>query len=279
MNGIRRVSEGSQAPMSLFGKAAIVTGGGGNIGAATALLLASRGARVMVADVDLGKAEEVVTRILGAGFAAAALQFDLREEGEIRSLIERTVSTFGGLDILHNNAADLSGDSLAQDQDVETMDVSRWDESFAVNVRGTMLCCKYALQVMRRQAGAAIINMASNLALQGHIVQVAYSSSKAAIIQMTRSIAASHGRYGVRCNSVSPGLTLTPGMEGRFPEKVVQAIKAETLTGRLGDVNDIASVVAFLASDEARHITGQNIVVDGGNSSHVPGFANLHESF
>ena len=265
--------------MSVSGKTAIVTGGGGNIGAASALLLASRGARVMVADLHLEKAQEVEAEILAAGFVASALQFDLKEEEKILSLIEGTVSTFGGLDILLNNAADLSAESLLQDHDVETIDVARWDQTFAVNVRGTMLCCKYALRAMPRHRGATIINMASNLALQGHLIQVAYSSSKAAIIQMTRSIAASHGRHGIRCNSVSPGLTRTSDMQARFPEMLMQSIKAETLTGRLGDVNDIAGVVAFLASEEAKHITGQNIVVDGGSSSHVPGFAQLSQLF
>lgn len=252
----------------LNGKVAIVTGGAGGIGSATAHLLAARGARVAVADLNVEGAEKVADAIGGLGIA-----LDLAEEGSIRAMVEATIRHFGRLDILHNNAADLSPDSSARDRDVESMDVALWDRVFRVNTRGTMLACKYALPIMVAQGGGAIINTASNLALQGQVIQAAYSASKAAILQLTRSIAASHGRRGIRCNAVSPGLVLTQAAAEHLPQALREAVESETLTPYLGAPADIAHVVAFLAGDEARYITGQNIVADGGTASHVPGFA------
>jgi len=157
--------------------------------------------------------------------------------------------------------------------------VEVWDRTFRVNVRGTMLCCKHALPHMPRHAGAAIINTASNLGLQGSIIQAAYSASKAAIIQLTRSVAASHGKLGIRCNAVSPGLVLTPNVKGTLPAAVQKIVEDDTLTPTLGEPLDIAYTVAFLASDEAKYITGQNIVVDGGTSAHIPGFSQMRALF
>lgn len=259
----------------LSGMVAAVTGGAGGIGSATAALLAKRGAHVVVADLDEAAARRVAALIGGA----LPLHLDLNEESSIAAMIEATLSRFGRIDILHNNAADLSPDSSARDRDVETMDAALWDRVFRVNVRGTMLACKHALPHMVRQGGGAIVNTASNLGLQGNVIQAAYGASKAAILQLTRAIAASHGRKGVRCNAVSPGLVLTPTAEAHLPQALRDAVQSETLTPYLGRPDDIAHVVAFLASDEARYITGQNVVADGGTVSHVPGFARLREIF
>jgi NAD(P)-dependent dehydrogenase (short-subunit alcohol dehydrogenase family) len=148
-----------------------------------------------------------------------------------------------------------------------------WDRTFRVNTRGTMLCCKYALSPMRKAGRGSIINTASNLALQGSVIQAAYSASKAAVIQLTRSIATSHGKLGIRCNTVSPGLTLSKAAAGTVPKAVREMVEADTLTPYLGDPIDIAHVVAFLASDEARYVTGQNFVADGGTAAHMPSYA------
>ncbi len=263
----------------LDGKAAIVTGAGGGIGAATAAAMAQLGARVLLADVDMEAAERAAQPILASGAEARVCRADLAEETSIRGMIDAALQAFGRLDVLHNNAADQSPALTSRDGDIEAMEPEVWDRVFHVNARGTMLCCKHALPLMVAQGGGSIINTASNLGLQGSIVQAAYGASKAAILQLTRSIAASHGKKGVRCNAVSPGLTLSPAALANLPAALRDIVEAETLTPYLGEPRDIAGMVAFLASDAARYITGQNIIVDGGTSTHIPGLAALRELF
>lgn len=256
------------------GKVAIVTGGAGGIGWATAQLLAARGARVVLADIAADRARELAATLPGA----LALPLDLESEASIEALIAQVAAQFGRLDVLHNNAA-LLGPEIAQaDGDVEAMDTALWDRTFAVNVRGTMIACRAALPHLRASRGN-IVNTVSNLALQGHLIQAAYSSSKAAIIQLTRAIAASHGAHGVRCNAVAPGMTMTPALAAAFPPALRRAVEEETLRDRLGAPEDIAEAVAFLASDAARNITGQVLVADGGCSAHVPGIARFRDFF
>jgi len=262
---------------SLKDKVAIVTGAGGGLGSASALVLAERGAKVAVADVRLSGAEATAQLIQRNGGSAEPIAFDLMEEDQIRCAIEKVASDHGKIDILHNCAADCSAESFQLDTDIEKMDVATWDRVFRINVRGTMLCCKYALQHMPHHAGASIINTASNMGLQGHLMLAGYSTTKAAIMQLTRNIATSHGKLGIRCNTVSPGMILTrPNLENT-PKPVRDIVESETLLPSLGEPNDIAYVVAFLASDEAKYITGQNFVIDGGTWVHVPGFAEIRE--
>jgi NAD(P)-dependent dehydrogenase (short-subunit alcohol dehydrogenase family) len=193
-------------------------------------------------------------------------------------MIDSTVAHFGRLDVLHNNAALLGPDIARNDGAVEHMATALWDRTYAVNVRGTMIACRAALPHLRETRGN-IVNTVSNLALQGHMIQAAYSSSKAAVIQMTRAIAASHGPHGVRCNAVAPGMTMTPALREAFPPMLRQAVEDETLRDRLGEPEDIAEAVAFLASEAARNITGQVLVADGGCASHVPGIAQFRAFF
>ena len=256
--------------IDLTGRVAIITGAAGGIGAATARLFVARGARVALADL----AEERVSALADElGGEALPLALDLADPGSVERMVAAAVARFGRLDILHNNAAFLDPAMAALDRDVESMDLGVWDKSFAVNLRGTMLACRAALPHLVASGNGAIVNTVSNLALQGHIIQAAYSASKAGLIQLTRSIAASHGRRGVRCNAVAPGMTMTPALQEAFPPHVRRLVEDETLRPQLGDPDDIAQAVAFLASDAARNITGQCLVSDGGLSSHVPGIA------
>lgn len=258
----------------LDGKVAIVTGGAGGIGFATARLMTSRGARVAIADIVADRARELAAELPGA----LAIGLDLEDEASIEAMVAETVGHFGRLDVLHNNAALLGPDIAANDGDVEHMGTLLWDRTYAVNVRGTMIACRAALPHLRATRGN-IVNTVSNLALQGHMIQAAYSSSKAAIIQMTRAIAASHGVHGVRCNAVAPGMTMTPALKEAFPPALMKAVEDETLRDQLGDPEDIAEAAAFLASDAARNITGQVLVSDGGCASHVPGIAQFRNFF
>jgi NAD(P)-dependent dehydrogenase (short-subunit alcohol dehydrogenase family) len=258
-------------------KIAIVTGAGGGIGSATAQLLAARGARVVLADINLQSAERVAAAVRRAGGSALPILLDLSSEDSIIAMVRSALQSFGKIDVLHNNAADLSPELSSRDGDIEAMEAEVWDRTFAVNLRGTMLCCKYVLPHMVANRGGSIINTASNLGMQGNLGQAAYAASKAAIIQLTRSIAASHGRRGIRCNAVSPGLVMTPAARDNLPAQLHKIVAGETLTPFLGIPEDIANAVAFLASDDARYVTGHNLVVDGGTVSHVPGFAQFNE--
>lgn len=251
----------------LTNKVAIITGGAGGIGSVTARLFSERGARVVVADIVEERAISLADEIEGA----IALHVDLENEQSIIGLIRKTVEHFGCLDILHNNAALLDPQLSPQDADVEGMTSHLWDRTYAVNVRGTMIACREALPHLRSSRGC-IVNTVSSLALQGHVIQAAYSSSKAAVIQLTRSIAASHGRYGVRSNAVAPGMTMTPTLREVFPPHLRAIVEGETLRDQLGEPEDIAEAVAFLASDAARNITGELLICDGGSTNHVAGF-------
>ncbi len=258
----------------LDGKVAIITGGAGGIGAATARLMTMRGAKVVIADIVKDAADRLADELDGA----LALHLNLEDEHSIKAMVADTLVHYGRIDIVHNNAALLGPDIAQADGDVEHMDTVLWDRTFAVNARGTMIACREALPHLIT-TGGNIVNTVSNLALQGHMIQAAYSSSKAAIIQMTRAIAASHGKRGVRCNAVAPGMTMTPALMAAFPAPLRQVVEDETLRDRLGAPEDIAETVAFLASDAARNITGQILVSDGGCASHVPGIGGFRTFF
>jgi len=258
----------------LDGKVAIITGGAGGIGGATARLMSARGAKVAVADIAADRAEALADELDGA----IAISLDLENEASTTAMVEQAVQHFGRLDILHNNAALLGPEIAQNDGNVEDMDTALWDRTFAVNVRGTMVACRSALRHLRKTRGN-IVNTVSNLALQGHMIQAAYSSSKAALIQLTRAIAASHGKAGIRCNAVAPGMTMTPALREAFPPPLRKAVEDETLRDQLGIAEDIAEAAAFLASDAARNITGEVLVCDGGCAAHVPGVSRFRTFF
>lgn len=261
--------------VELTGKCAIVTGGGSGLGEATAKLMAARGARVMIADINAANAEQVCEEIRAAGGDAFATVFDLHDPQSIVAMTSAAESRFGGLDILFANAADLSPDIGAKDIDVEMMDVEVWDRIFRANVRGTMLCVKAALPVLKRRGGGAIVLTGSALSLRGNAAQAAYSSGKAALIQLARSVATSHGAANIRCNVVLPGLTLTDFVKRTVAKPFLDVVAGETLLPRLADPDDLAEAVVFFSSDRSAMITGQTLTIDGGESIHFPGVASI----
>ncbi|MBV7380601.1 SDR family NAD(P)-dependent oxidoreductase [Maritimibacter dapengensis] len=261
---------------SLDGKVTIVTGGAGGIGSEVCRIMGKHGARIVVADLNHDAARALADEL---GNQAIAIELDLASEDSIAAMIATTLDHFGRLDVIDNNAALLTAEMARRDGDIEHMATDDWDATYRVNTRGTMIACREALKVMTPQGSGCIINTASNLALQGNLIQAAYSSSKAAVIQMTRSIATSHGKRGIRANAVLPGLTGTAAALSYLPGELRETVEEETLTPYLGTPADIAHLVAFLASDEARYITGQAFAADGGTSVHIPGFARLSRFF
>lgn len=253
----------------LANKVAIVTGGGGRIGAATAKRFAAEGAKVVIADLSEEGAERVATEI---GDAALAVRFDAGDVESIARLVQRTVDHFGGLDILHNNAALLDLEFLNRDRTVVDTDIEVWDRTMEVNVRGYMVACKHAIPHMRRRGGGSIINTSSGAAAAGDSSRVAYGSSKGAILVMTKYIATQHGRENIRCNAIMPGLILDPELEPKIAE-LAALIKRHQLIERTGRPEGIAALAAFFASDESGFITGQSLRADGGVLDHQPMFA------
>ncbi|MCY0853717.1 SDR family NAD(P)-dependent oxidoreductase [Cupriavidus sp. D39] len=251
----------------LNGKVALISGGAGAIGAATALKLAACGAKVVIADLPGANAEQLAETMRQEDLAVSAYVLDLADETSIRELIAHTIRTFGRLDVLDNNAA-MKG--LREDTDVMSMSAEVWDQVMGVNARGTMLMCKYALPAMIAGGGGSIINISSGTSLAGDVFQTAYAVSKGAINTLTRYVATQCGKQGVRCNALLVGSVLTPPMQRALPEPMRDIITAHKLPGRLGEPEDIAEMVSFLASDRAAWITGQTWSVDGGFFAHSP---------
>ena len=264
---------------SLENKVVIVTGGAGGIGGSACKIMAGHGAIVMVADIAEDRAKTLATEINNAGGKASSCFVDLADEASIKDMFSKTLAEFGTLDVLNNNAALLTPEMAQRDLDIEQMATEDWDLTFHINTRGTMIACREALKIMTPRGSGSIVNTASNLALQGNVIQAAYSASKAAVIQMTRSIATSHGKRGIRCNAVLPGLTGTPSALNNLPAELKETVEEETLTPYLGAPDDIGHLIAFLASDEARYVNGQAMAADGGTSVHIPGFARLQRFF
>lgn len=257
----------------LEGKVAIVTGGAGGIGVATVASLADAGARVVVADVSEQAITDTVESLTSRGLKVAGHVVDVSSEDSVKDLVRFAVDTFGGVDILDNNAALVS--AIKRDRDVVNMPVELWDEVMAVNLRGPMLMCKHTVPIMIERGGGSIINIASGQGLSGDRTMVAYGSSKGGLIALTRFVAAAYGEHGVRCNTVAPGLIKTQSLDADMPEFVQDKIRVHNLIPRLGAPADVAEVVTFLASAAAAFITGQIISVDGGFLSHLPTLALL----
>lgn len=257
----------------LLEKVVIVTGGASGIGAAAVQVLASEGARIVVADINRDGAERQAEKVRVGGGEALALRVDLESETSIEKLITDTVSAFGGLDVLFNNAADTRLSST-RDSGVEHMDVDVWDAIMRINLRGTMLAIKYAIPALRARGGGSIINTASGAGHAGADGITAYGTSKAGIIMLTKYVATQHGKEGIRCNAISPGLIVTPSTAetyaaGPFGDMMLR----HHLTPRLGLAEDVANALVFLASDRSSFITGQCLNVDGGSLAHQPYWA------
>ncbi|MDB5686985.1 MAG: short-chain dehydrogenase/reductase [Rhizorhabdus sp.] len=255
----------------LENKVAVITGGAGGLGAATAARMVAEGARVVIADIDSDRANDVAARF---GDKAIAIAFDAANTESVRALIEGAAEHFGRLDILDNNAALITDATSQFDTTATEIPFEIWDDIMGVNVRSFLAGCKYAIPHMLKNGGGSIINIASGSGLAGDIQRIAYGTSKAAVIALTKYVATQYGKEGIRCNAIAPGLILTEATKHASPELVAMMLK-HVLTPRFGEPEDIASLATFLASDEAGYITGQTISCDGGQLAHLPQTAEI----
>ena len=253
----------------LENKVAVITGTTGGIGAATARRLVAEGAKVVLADINTDGAEETAGKIRAGGGDVFVHHLDLAEEDSIEALIAAAIDKYGRIDVLFNNAADTRVATQSRDAAIEFMDADLWDSVFRINTRGTMLMIKHTLPHMVKQGGGSIINTSSGASLRGDLFRPAYAASKSAVNVLTEYVAAQYGKKGIRCNVVSPGLVVTENTEEGQSHNFA-LYEAHHLTPRLGRPDDLAAMVALLASDDGEFINAQIIPVDGGISTHFP---------
>jgi NAD(P)-dependent dehydrogenase (short-subunit alcohol dehydrogenase family) len=261
----------------LAGKVAMVTGGGGSpagdgIGSAIAELFAAEGAKLAILDSDRDRAEYVRDAIERAGGEAIITLADVTDDDACRAAVDATVDAFGRLDILVNSAAivDLATDGL------ETMDLANWDRTIDVNLKGPMLMARNAVRPMVAQGSGSIINIGSIAAVRSTLTTFAYGPAKSGMLSLTRDIAVAYGRHGIRCNTLVVGSVHTPIFEASFPEgdPIVEVLRERRRRigplGIVGDAWDIAGPALFLAGDEARFVSGVELVVDAGQIAVSP---------
>jgi NAD(P)-dependent dehydrogenase (short-subunit alcohol dehydrogenase family) len=244
--------------MRLENKVALITGGGSGIGEATAVLFASEGAKIVVADLNSEHAERVANKIKESGGDALAVKVDIANKDDVDKMVEDAKAKFNKIDILVNNAG------INKDAFAAKMKEEQWDAVITVNLKGTFLCCQAVQGVMAEGGGGKIINTSSIGAL-GNMGQANYSASKAGVIGLTKTLALEFARSKINVNCVAPGATKTPMTEGIPPEIVEKLVKKIPLR-RFAEPDEIAKVHLFLASDESNYITGQIVFVDGGIS-------------
>ncbi|MFN8591028.1 MAG: SDR family NAD(P)-dependent oxidoreductase [Thermomicrobiales bacterium] len=253
------------------GARAIVTGGAQGIGEATARVLAQRGARVLVADLNLAGATAVAESIVAAGGEARACQVDVVDARSCAAMVDAAITAWGGVDILVNSAGVLARLNVPDTPE------EVWDRVMAVNVKGTFLPCKFAIPVMERQGRGSIVNLASGAALVGNANLAVYGASKGAVLILTKCMAADHAASGIRVNCVCPGNIDTEMNRAFFrasdnPEEARRQAENMAPLGRLGTAEEVAEQIAFLCSDACAFMTGAAIVLDGGLT--IPGNRN-----
>lgn len=254
----------------LAGRVTLVTGAASGIGAATARLFAQEGARVMLADIQDALGQAVADAITADGGTARYVHADVAVAEDVAGMVHATVAAFGRLDVLVNNAG------MGRGGFVTELAEEDWDRVLDVDLKSVYLGCKYAIPEMRKTGGGAIVNTASVAGLRGSARLTAYSAAKAGVINLTRSVAAEAGQYGIRVNCVCPGIIRTPiwrtviDLPAEAQDALWQRMAARVLLGRVGLPEDVARAILFLASDDAAYITGAALVVDGGLTAADP---------
>ena len=243
------------------GKVAIVTGAGSGIGRASAILLAKEGAKTVVVDRNAEAGEETVRMIKEAGGEAIFVKADVSEAADIKKMVKTAVSTYGKLNILFNNAG-----LIAEVAPTAEATEEKFDETIATNLKGAFMGMKYAIPEMLRIGGGSIINIASIAGTKGVTNAPAYAASKGGVLALSRATAIEYATQNIRVNCISPGTISTPAMAALMKDdpEIKRNYEEAVPQGRLGRPDEVAQVVLFLASDEASHVTGEKLAIDGG---------------
>lgn len=255
----------------LEGRVAVVTGGGSGIGAATVRRFAREGASVIVADLSGTRAEKISREVTAAGGKARQLKMDASDPEGVQAAIQLALDTYGRLDVMFNNAG------FAELSSIEDTTLESWNRVLAVTLTSTFLGIKYSIPIMRQQGGGAIVNTASISGTRGDYGLASYNAAKAGVINLTRAAAMENARHKIRVNCVCPGAINTRAPEllaGNRADEFRRLQAAAAPLGRMGEPEEIANTVLFLASDESSFITGEAIIVDGGTTVQT-GLANM----
>jgi NAD(P)-dependent dehydrogenase (short-subunit alcohol dehydrogenase family) len=247
----------------LDGKVCVITGAGGGMGREAAIVFTEEGAKVCVADVDLGLAEETVSLCSGE---ALPFGVDVADEQGVRAMYAATADRFGGVDVLYNNAGISPGD----DASVLETTVEAWQRVQDVNTKGVFLCCKHGIPYLLERGGGSVINVASFVAILGAATsQISYTASKGAVLTMSKELGVQFARQGIRVNALCPGPVETPLLLAIFGDDPAAFARRQVHwpTGRLGKPREIVNAALFLASDESSFVNASAFVVDGGITS------------
>lgn len=248
-------------------KIIIITGAAGGIGASTTRRIVSEGGKVVIADYSREKADQFAAELSNSGADVRPVYFSATELKSCKELITFTMKEYGQIDVLVNN---VGGTNPRRDTNIENLDMDYFDEAFHLNLSCTMYLSQLVIPIMSAQGGGNIVNVASISGITADSNGTLYGASKAGVINLTKYIATQTGKKNIRCNAVAPGLILPPAALNNLNEEVRKIFLGQCATPYLGEPQDVAATIAFLASEDARYITGQTIVVDGGLTIHNP---------
>jgi NAD(P)-dependent dehydrogenase (short-subunit alcohol dehydrogenase family) len=241
-------------------------GGGGGIGAATSMMLATEGVNVVVTSRRETTAQGVAEQIREAGFDCLAVTADIGDEDAVAAAVAAAVDTYGGVDFAHVNAADTSPETIGRDTDAASIDLEVFDRTIRTNLRGHLICTKHVIPQMLARGGGAIVYSSSGAAFSGEPERPSYAMAKSGMHALMRHVAKRWGKDGIRANVIAIGLTLTETIEKALEPAFMEQILATMCSPRLGQPDDIASMIAYLMSSAGEYINGQVISVDGGST-------------